>query len=400
MGNKTPTPKPAGKSPDKPKSGFPIGGTSPSKPKSPVPAPPQAPKLPRLPQLPKPKSGGEPPKGSLPDYTPGYAPYHGSGGHQPVSGGDHNQDHGKASSTHSCIHPKGLARLRCQKADAVVVTLIAIIGLFLVPFLIYKFIRSCKRRRTKKKNRHVEDGMELTSRPMNCDPSPHIDRGVLDGNFNIGLAISTSEETFQNSLIKEEQTQDMSSPSSPAENSCPAESSSQPRTRNLSPGRKTSKPYPPRTSLNRGRPRFRARSLESVASSLSSGMIRTAMLGEALQDPTIIDVPPSFKNLQKTSECMSSSGDADISNNDDDGRRDSGEEEGGRGYVESNMENGDIQKEEAASHSGSSSRKSTSFYSPDDRSDCAVDDIPGLSASTHTVSDSDSSFSANPGDDL
>lgn len=393
-GSKTPASKPVpvsvGKPPGKPKSGPPIGGTSPSKPKSPVPAPPKAPKSPKLPKLPKPKSGWKPPKGSLPGYTPGHPPYHGSGGHLPIGDGGNHQDHGKASSTKSCIHPKGMERLRCQKADAVIVTLISIIALIITPFIIYKCIKSCQQRRTKRKNRHEEDGMELTSRAMNCDPSPQTDERVQTNNSNIGLAITTSEETV---TLAKEQAQDISSGSGPAEN--PSEIR-QPRTRNLSPRRKPLHVYPPRSRLNRGRSKFRAESIGSIASSLSSGMIRTAILGEAMQDPSIIDVQPSIVSVRKDSERMSSSGDADISNTDEDGRRDSGEEVG-RECVVSDMESGDIKKE-AESRVSSSSRKSSSS-GPKDQSDNAVGS-PDHSASRHSVSSSNSSISVNLGDDL
>ena len=98
-------------------------------------------------------------------------------------------------------------------------------------------------------------------------------------------------------------------------------------------------------------------------------MIRTAVLGYTFQDPTIIDVPPSLANSQRNSERMSSSGDADISDNVDDGGRDITEERG-RDRVESNMESGDIQETE--SRSKSSSRKSSS-RGPDEQSDDAVD---------------------------
>lgn len=169
-----------------PKSGSLLGGSSPSKPKSPAlapppPPPPKAPKVPSLPKipslpkppkLPKPKSGWNPPKGSIPGFNPGHAPYHGSGGH-----GDHVHDHDQASPNPSCIHPKGMDRLRCDKADAVVGLLFAIIGFFLVPFLIYRCVMRYKM--SKKKYRHEEDGLELAGGGMNCDPGERTHRGAL-----------------------------------------------------------------------------------------------------------------------------------------------------------------------------------------------------------------------------
>ena len=284
-----------------------------------------------------------------------------------------------------------MERLRCKKADAIAVTLIAIFALIIITtILIYKCIKSCKQRRTRRKNRHEEDGMELTSRAMNCDPSPQIDEGVQNSNPDIGLAISTSEETV---TLAKEQAQEVSSGSGPTEN--PSEVP-QPRTENLSPARKPLHVYPPRSSLNRGRSQFRASSIGSVASSLSSGMIRTAVLGETFQDPTIIDVQPTIVISRMDSERMSSSDDADISKNDEDGRRDSGEE-GGRECVVSDMESGEIKKE-AESRGSSSSRKSSSCGSKN-QSDYAVGS-PERSASRHSVSSSNSSISGNPRDDL
>ena len=278
----------------------------------------------------------------------------------PIGAGGHNPEDGKAS----CIDPKGFRRLRCQKADAIVVALIAIISLLMGLFLIYKYIKFCKQRRANRRNRHGEDGTGLGYRAVIYDPRPQIDGRVLADNSNIGLAISTSEETFD---IVREQTRNTNSGSSPAE--VPSEVP-QPRTRNLSTRRDPSRVNPPRTSFNRGRSLMRVESLESVASSLSSGMIRTAVLGYTFQDPTIINVPPSLANSQKNSERMSSSGDADISDNGDDGGRDITEERG-RDRMESNMEGGDIQRD-TESGSKSSSRRSSS-RGPDDQSDNAVE---------------------------
>ena len=353
-GSKTPASKPGpvsvAESPGKPKSGAQVGGTSPSKPKSQVPAPPQSPKLPKLPELPKPNSGWQPPKGSVPGYTQGIPPVHDSKNLLPIGEGNH-EDHGKASSSRSCIDPAGLERLRCQKVDAIMGTLFAIIFFIASPFLIYWFIRSCRKRRTRRRNRQKEEGIELTSRAIDCDPTPHIDNSIQITNSNIGLAISTSEETVP---LATEQAQNISS-SSPVGN--PSEVR-QPRARNLSPVRRPSHAYIPRSSLNRGRPRFRAVSLGSVASDLSSGMIRTAMLGEAWQEATIINVQPSLVSMRDDSERMSSSGDADVSNNGDNGRRDSTEEES-RESVVSDVDREEIKKEDE-SQAKSSGRESSS----------------------------------------
>ena len=179
------------------KPGSSLGGSSPSKPKSPAlapPPPPKAPKVPSLPKppkLPKPNPGWKPPKGSIPGSKPGHAPYHGSGGH-----GDHGYDDDRASSTRFCIHPEGMDRLRCEKADAVVGTLFAIIAFFLVPFLFYLSVRKYKRRKGKRKNRHEEDGLELTSGVMNCDPGERTDRG--------GLAESPDQEDLKSAKEERE----------------------------------------------------------------------------------------------------------------------------------------------------------------------------------------------------
>ena len=352
-GNKTPASKPGpvsvGESPGKPKSGAPAGGTSPSKPKSQVPAPPKSPELPNLPKLPKPTSGSEPPKGFLPGHTPGLLP---------IGDGNRGQDHGKASSVDDCVNPVGFKRLSCQKVDAIMVTLVVIMCILMTPFLIWWLIRYCRQRRARRKNRHEEEGMELTTGAMDWDPIPGIDNSIQITNSNIGLAISTSEETVP---LATEQTQGISS-------SCSAENPSevhQPRAENLSPVRKTSNGHPPRSSLNRGRSRFRAVSMESVASGLSSGMIRTAMLGEAWQDPTVIDVQASPVDMRNNSKRRSSSSDANISNNGNDGRRD-GTDEGSRGCVVSDMEKGDFKEAESR---GPSSR------CPDDQSN---NEIGGL----------------------
>ena len=117
-------------------------------------------------------------------------------------------------------------------------------------------------------------------------------------------------------------------------------------------------------------------------------MIRTAVLGETFQDPTIIDVLPSLANSQKNSERMSSSGDADISNNDDDGRHDS-PEDGGRDCVERNLESADITEAKSRSKSSSSSR------GREDQSEDTVGS-PDRSTSRHSFKSSKSSCSGNP----
>ena len=365
-----PAPKPGpriGSPPSsKPKSGLSLGGSSPSKPKSPVNVPPKAPKLPnlpKLPKLPKPGSGSKLPKCSIPGYIPGYPPHHGSGRH---SSGGQNQGNGHTSPVESCIHPKGFARLRCEKPDAIVVTILAIMALILAPFFIYLCIRSGKRRKNKRKNGHEEDAVELTGRVYNCDPSPQIDRGVVDGASNIGLAISTSEETF---TLAKEQPEGQSSGTRPGREPSPVR---QPGASSSTRGRESTQEYPPRSSLiregrlgsilshvrlesslSRGRPAYRAESLRSVASSLSSGMIRTAILGQALQDPTIVDVPPSLASSRKNSERMCSVSDADRFS----GFCSSGN--GGRDVGDNDVE-GDSRHQEAECRSRSSGHQSSS----------------------------------------
>lgn len=245
---------------------------------------------PKVPELPKPKPGWKPPKGSLPGYTPGHPPHHGSGGHSPVISGGHGHDHenNHASPARSCIHPKGMDRLRCEKADAVIGTVFAVIALFLVPFLIYLCIRYCKRRKSARRNKDEEDGLELTRGGMDGYSGPQTDRGVPDGASNIGLAITTSQESV---TLAKDQTQDRSSGSSPGRIPPPA--------------------YHPSTrSVSRGRNRSRyQRSLRSVSRSYSSGMIRTARLGQALQDAKVIELPPSLAGSRRESERRYSSSD-------------------------------------------------------------------------------------------
>lgn len=331
--------------PSAPKSASSTGGSSPSKPKSPVSAPPKtpktpkAPKAPNLPKLPKPKSGWEPPKGSLPGYKPGHPNHHGSGWHVPVIGGGQNHDHDRAPSVRSCIHPKGLDRLRCDKGDAVVVTIFAIIGLLLAPLLIYLCIMYCKRRKGARRNRNEEDGMELTHGVMHCDPGLQTDREVSDGTSNIGLHIGTSQESL---ALTKEQTQD--------------------RSLDFSPGRKPPPAYQPSIrSMSRGRKLIRAeRPGRSITSSFSSGMIRVAMLGHSQKDPTVIDVLPSLAGSKRKCERKCSGSDVDRSSDCNprlDGKRRCSKNRG-RDCVD-NGEDGD-RHEEAERRRGSSKRKSVS----------------------------------------
>ena len=296
--------------PSTPKAGSGTGGSSPGTPKSPVPAPPKTPKLPKIPKLPTPKSGWKPPKALLPGYTPGHPPHHGSGGHLPVGGGGHSHDHDRASSALSCVHPKGMDRLRCAKADAVVGTLFAIIALMLTPLLIYLCIMRYKRRKSAAGNRHEEDGMELTHGVVDCGPGPQADRGVSDGASSMNLASSTSQEST--SLAKE-QTQDRSSGSYPRQKPPPIY---RPASRSVSRGRKLyRREYPVRC----------------VKSSLSSGMIRTAMLGQTLQDAQVIDVLPSLASSKRASERKRSGSNVDGSSGSAphaDGKRRCTEDEG------------------------------------------------------------------------
>lgn len=218
------------------------------------------------------------------------------------------------------------------------VTLFTIIGLLLAPFLIYMCVRSFKRRMSKRKNRDEENGVELRDRARTRKPDPQPEGRVSDWASNIGVATSTSEETV--TLAKEGQTRDRSSVSGPVRALSPA---FQPRVR--SPGR--------------GRKRSRDEvSLGSLASSLSSGMIRTARLGQALQDAMVVDVPPSLASSRKNSTRMCFSGDVEGSsdgNSRGDGGRDTAEDEW-CDCVENNVLDG----EEAKSRSRSSGRRSSS----------------------------------------
>lgn len=306
-------------------------------------APPKIPKIPKIPKPPKipklPKPGWKPPKGFLPGYTPGHPPHHGSGGHSPVIGGGHVHDNDHASPARSCIHPKGMDRLRCEKADAVVGTLFAIIALLLLPFLIYMCIRYWKRRKGARKDRNEEDGMELTRGGTEYYSGPQTDRGVPDGASNIGLAITTSQKSI---TLTKEQTQDRSSGSSPGRVPPPAY---HPSTRSVSRGQEHSLYQP---------------SERSVRSSFSSGMIRTASSGQALQDAKIVDLPPSLAGSRRESERRYSSSDVDRSSgpsNHADGEQHCSEE--GGDCADNGVDSGETQKE-ADRRSRSFSRESRS----------------------------------------
>ncbi|KAL9125619.1 MAG: hypothetical protein Q9175_008051 [Cornicularia normoerica] len=243
--------------PSAPKSGPGTGGSSsPSKPKSPISSPPKAP------ELPKPNPGWKPPAGSLPGYTPGRPPHHGSGGHVPVIGGGHDHNHDSASpAPRTCINPKGMDRLRCKNPDAVVATLFAITALLLVLFLIYLRIKSCLGKRAARRNsRHEEDGMELTRAQSSRLTAP-------DGSSNIArLAASPSPETITTLTKKHTRNQSID-PNSPLGQPPPAY---QPSTRSVSRGRKLSQ--------------HEHSSIKRASRSLSSGTTRTAKLG---QNPVI-----------------------------------------------------------------------------------------------------------------
>ena len=362
-----------GVKPSAPAAGSRTGGSAPSKPKSPAAAPPKSPTLPKLPKLPKPEPGWKPPKDSLPGPAPGHPPYHGSGGHLPVIGGghgpNHDRDHDHAPPARPCIDPKGMDRLRCQKADAVAGTLLAILGLLLVPFLIYLVVTYCKRKGSARKNGHEEDGTELAPGVGDRDPGARTDGECSDGASNVGLATGPSHET---DTLTKEQTQDRSSGSSPGRKPPPAY---QPPARSVSRGRKLS--------------RYR-RSRRSVPSSLSPGMIRIAMLGHALQDPTVIDVPPSLAGSKKDSERRRSGGDVDGSSGGKtpgNGKRRCSEGEW-HDCVDNNVEEGDM-REEAERRSGSSGRRSgvhVSSEQPNEEECCRPNDAGSRRSSPRPIS--------------
>ena len=159
--------------------------------------------------------------------------------------------------------------------------------------------------------------MELTRRAMNCDPGEQDNKDNSGSLSDIGLALTTSKET---SDLAKEQNHNQSFDISPGRK---AFSTDQPRMRSVSRGRRA--PQSPDST-------------QSIASNLSSGMIRTAVLGQALQDPTIVNVPPSLASSRKNSERMCSSSDVDRLSDrnscDDEGRH--GSKDGNRGRDKSN----------------------------------------------------------------
>ena len=196
-------------------------------------------------------------------------------------------------------------------------------GFFLIPLVIYLSITYCKRKRSARKNSQEEDGMELTEgvtdRNRGLQPDTQLPE---DSASNIGLAINTSEETF---TLTKEQTRDLSIGFNPERTPPPAYQSS---VRSVSRGRKLSRCGP---------------STRSTTRSLSLGIIRTAMIGQSLQDPKVIDVPRSLASSRKNSERTCSSSDADRSsdfNPDGDGERPSSENQG-HGCVDKDIEDVD-----------------------------------------------------------
>ena len=170
----------------------------------------------------------------------------------PVVTGGQSHDSHHASSAPDCINPKGFNRLSCAKKDAVVGITFAILGLIVILFLICLYMR----RKGARKSRHEEDAMEMSRGVMDCNPGLQTEDAVSDGKSNIGRAVSTSDE---NLTLAKERTQD-------------------------SAGGNSSLVCQPQLSR------------------LSSGMLRTAKLGLALQDPTMHDVPPSLASSRENSE--------------------------------------------------------------------------------------------------
>ena len=128
-------------------------------------------------------------------------------------------------------------------------------------------------------------------------------------------------------------------------------------------------------------------------------MIRTAMVGQALQDPTIIDVPPSLASSRKNSERMCSVSDVDRSSDCSprgDGGQHSSEEEG-RDCV-ANDAKGDDRNKEAESRSRSSGRRSSS-RGPSDQPENNLAS-PDDGASEHAVSGPSPPACCNQEDDL
>lgn len=117
--------------------------------------------------------------------------------------------------------------------------------------------------------------------------------------------------------------------------------------------------------MSRGRkPSRNQHSIRSVTSSLLSGRIRTARLGRALQDPKVIDVPPSLAGSRKNSERRCSSSEVERSSHcypRGHGEQHCSEDEG-RDCVETNVGVGD-KDEEAERRSRSSSHGSGSHVS-------------------------------------
>ena len=225
-------------------------------------------------------------------------------------------------------------RLRCGKADAIAGTLFAIIAFFLVPFLIYLYIRRRKRRNARK-NRHEEDGMELARGGTDGHPGPQTDRGGLDGVLNTDFANNTSQESV--TLIKEHKDRGFDS----------------------SPGQ-------------------------------SPPAYGTAKLGQTLQDQKVAEVPPSLASSSKDSEPkFSNSNVAGYSNGNlhGDSKWHSSQEEG-RAYVDNSAEYED-RHEEALRRSRSSSRRS-SFHGSEHKNgeDYRPDDVGSRCSSRRSTSPS------------
>ncbi|CAF9918328.1 MAG: hypothetical protein ALECFALPRED_000646 [Alectoria fallacina] len=339
------------KKPLTPKAKSGTGGSSPSQPKIFVPDPRKLPKILKIPKMPKPKPKpkpkpeGKPPRNSLPGSAPAHPSQYGSGGHLPlVDGGGHNHDRAHPSPAPSCMNPKGIERLRCEKADAVVGTIFAIMALLLVPFLIYSCIMYCKRRKGGREVKHdEEDGIELTGGVNDYDTSPQIDRGREDDASNIDLAIGTPQESF---TLANEQMQDQ----------------------DPSPGSSLGRKPPPAKSVSRGRRgrggRKLSPSIMSVTGSPSSGKIRTAMFGQAVQETNVVDVTSSMGDARRDSQRRYSSSGVDGTSDCSplrDGKRQCSEDEG-RNCAENGVEDVDRHMD-AERRSRSSSRRSCSRVS-------------------------------------
>ena len=257
--------------------------------------------------------------------------------------------------------------MRCEKADAVVGVIFAVIFLFLVPFLVYLCIRSCKRRRGARGNRHEEDGMEMTRRVLYCDPGPQTNREVSDGASNFDLHIGSSQGSL--AATKEH---------------------SQARSLRSSPGRQSPPAYePPKRMVSRGREFIRGEhSRRRRTRSLSTVRIRVAMLGKSMKDPTIIDVPPSSASSKRNSMWISSSSDVDNSsdcNPHDDETQHCSKYEGCE-CVDESGEDGDRRDDERRSRS--SSRRSTSRISEQQNEEEGRPDDAGSRCSSRRSSSS------------